>query len=264
MFLPARLLCTFAAISTAAFFSPFSVADNVDLGTAGNNIDWLVTGGGATNAPSFQTNANQTGGVSVTSNAFNSGTFVPGGSLASFNGFWTAENTFNIPASATSVSLTFSGFFANDRGRLFLNGNEIGNVDHLGATGNGVFRMVENGSDDPFTFTNITNGTINSGFLLGQANVLTIVVNNTGEASISASTMTFKTGSDATNAFVDATLQFTLAGDVNLDGVVDFFDIQPFINVLSAQAFQAEADIDGNGEVDFFDIQPFINILSGP
>ena len=53
-----------------------------------------------------------------------------------------------------------------------------------------------------------------------------------------------------------------LLGDVNLDGVVDFFDIQPFID-SAAQAFQAEADIDGNGVVDFFDIAPFIALLSG-
>ena len=54
-----------------------------------------------------------------------------------------------------------------------------------------------------------------------------------------------------------------LLGDVNSDDVVDFFDIAPFIELLSSQTFQAEADIDGNGAVDFFDIQPFINILSG-
>ena len=53
-----------------------------------------------------------------------------------------------------------------------------------------------------------------------------------------------------------------LLGDVNLDGVVDFFDISPFIAILAAQTFQAEADIDGNGAVDFFDISPFIDILS--
>ena len=67
----------------------------------------------------------------------------------------------------------------------------------------------------------------------------------------------------------DATVTVTISnsvllGDVNQDGVVDFFDIQPFIEVLSAQTFQNEADIDGNGVVDFFDIQPFIDILSGP
>ena len=54
-----------------------------------------------------------------------------------------------------------------------------------------------------------------------------------------------------------------LPGDVNLDGVVDFFDIAPFIALLSAGDFQAEADIDMNTEVDFFDITPFIAILSG-
>ena len=54
-----------------------------------------------------------------------------------------------------------------------------------------------------------------------------------------------------------------LLGDVNQDGVVDFFDIAPFIEVLSTQTFQAHADIDGSGIVDFFDISPFIELLSG-
>ena len=58
--------------------------------------------------------------------------------------------------------------------------------------------------------------------------------------------------------------QITILGDVNLDSAVNFFDIQPFIAVLSNQGFQPEADIDENGVVDFFDIQPFIEILSGP
>ena len=52
-----------------------------------------------------------------------------------------------------------------------------------------------------------------------------------------------------------------ILGDVNMDGVVDFLDIQPFIDALS-QGFIAEADIDGSGMVDFLDIQPFIDLLS--
>ena len=66
----------------------------------------------------------------------------------------------------------------------------------------------------------------------------------------------------------NATLTVTLVGpvlrgDVNLDGVVDFFDIHPFIDLLAAQEFQDEADIDQNGVANFFDIQSFINILAG-
>ena len=63
-----------------------------------------------------------------------------------------------------------------------------------------------------------------------------------------------------------ATITVTLSsliGDVNGDGVVNFFDIAPFIAALSAPDFQFEADIDGNGFVNFFDIAPFIRILSG-
>ena len=53
-----------------------------------------------------------------------------------------------------------------------------------------------------------------------------------------------------------------LLGDVNLDGVVNFLDIAPFIAVLATAGFQAEADCDENGVVDFLDIAPFIDILS--
>ena len=65
----------------------------------------------------------------------------------------------------------------------------------------------------------------------------------------------------------DSTVTVTIAssillGDVNLDGVVDFLDISPFIVLLSTQAFQLEADINEDGTVDFLDISPFIVILS--
>ena len=53
-----------------------------------------------------------------------------------------------------------------------------------------------------------------------------------------------------------------LLGDVNRDGDVDFFDIAPFIDLLSSQEFQIEGDTDVNGVVDFFDIAPFIDLLS--
>lgn len=54
-----------------------------------------------------------------------------------------------------------------------------------------------------------------------------------------------------------------LLGDVNLDNVVNFLDIAPFIALLSSDGFQDEADIDINGVVNFLDIGPFIGILSG-
>ena len=53
-----------------------------------------------------------------------------------------------------------------------------------------------------------------------------------------------------------------LLGDCNQDGVVNFQDIAPFISILSAGGFRAEADINGDGVVDFADISPFISILA--
>ena len=53
-----------------------------------------------------------------------------------------------------------------------------------------------------------------------------------------------------------------LLGDVNLDEVVNFLDIAPFISALSMSSNQPEADINGSGMVNFLDISPFIGILT--
>ena len=53
-------------------------------------------------------------------------------------------------------------------------------------------------------------------------------------------------------------------GDVNLDGAVDFLDIQPLIDLLSFGRFQAEGDMDSDGDVDFLDIPLFIARLANP
>ena len=54
-----------------------------------------------------------------------------------------------------------------------------------------------------------------------------------------------------------------LLGDSNLDGTVNFLDISPFIDILSANSFLAQADTNQDGVVDFMDIQSFIEILAG-
>ena len=53
-----------------------------------------------------------------------------------------------------------------------------------------------------------------------------------------------------------------LLGDVDLNGVVNFADIGPFIAILASDLFQAEADITLDGVVTFADIGPFIALLS--
>jgi len=54
-----------------------------------------------------------------------------------------------------------------------------------------------------------------------------------------------------------------LKGDVDLSGEVNFFDIAPFITVLSSSVYQDEADVNCDGIISFFDISPFIDILAG-
>ena len=60
----------------------------------------------------------------------------------------------------------------------------------------------------------------------------------------------------------DVVASNVLLGDVNGNGVVDFFDISPFIGILSTNAFLEEADLNEDGVVSFLDISPFIQLLS--
>ena len=53
-----------------------------------------------------------------------------------------------------------------------------------------------------------------------------------------------------------------LLGDVNLDGLVNFLDISPFISRLADMENQAEADLNEDGVVNFLDISPFIQALT--
>src|SRR2546428_6208180 len=62
---------------------------------------WTVTAGGAVNATPFPFG----GEISVTSTETSIGSFVPGGSFASFDGFWTAQYALFLPSGATSISL---------------------------------------------------------------------------------------------------------------------------------------------------------------
>ena len=52
-----------------------------------------------------------------------------------------------------------------------------------------------------------------------------------------------------------------LLGDLDGDGAVTFFDIQPFIEALTAGTFLPAGDIDQNELLNFFDIAPFIALL---
>lgn len=75
---------------------------------------------------------------------------------------------------------------------------------------------------------------------------------------------------DSANFCVKGLANTTAVGDLNCDGVVDTFDIDPFVAVLiDGQGYAAEfprcdpalADINADGTVDVFDISPFVALL---
>lgn len=72
--------------------------------------------------------------------------------------------------------------------------------------------------------------------------------------------------------FAECAPQYDL-GDMNCDGAVDVFDINPFVEaVLDSAAYEANhpgcaislGDINGDGFVDVFDINPFVELVLNP
>lgn len=61
--------------------------------------------------------------------------------------------------------------------------------------------------------------------------------------------------------FIDAA---TISGDMNLDGIVDNFDVAPFVELLRTGGFQVAADINQDGAVNLRDVRPFVDLLVGP
>jgi hypothetical protein len=52
-------------------------------------------------------------------------------------------------------------------------------------------------------------------------------------------------------------------GDVNLDGVVNGLDVDPFVGVLLSGSFQREADMNTDGVVNGLDVDPFVAAVVG-
>ena len=101
-----------------------------------------------------------------------------------------------------------------------------------------------------------SKGTFNlTGLTLADGDTIDFVVFNNGN---------FVNDETALQANVFAEVSDSvLYGDVDLNGAVNFLDITPFIAILSAGVYQAEADCNMDGAVTFSDIAPFIEFLLG-
>ncbi|MGD0771076.1 MAG: PEP-CTERM sorting domain-containing protein [Tepidisphaeraceae bacterium] len=182
-------VCLTAAVCFLSLSAMRGFGDVINLNTA-TPTNWVITGGGAIDAPAFA--YAPLSGISVYSST---GAFVNGGSNAQFNGFWYADAYFQIPSNASSVALDFSTLQADDRVVLELNGTILGDYFLNGyesnppLTGLGVMSFPPGPPDVPYTFTGISSGIVTNGFILGGDNDLRMIVNNTGEALLTAPTV---------------------------------------------------------------------------
>jgi hypothetical protein len=200
--------CLLITAACVALAGP-SFADTVSLTTDGTT-PWTVSvpGEGISGATPYVVGYSHGGfstALSVTSVGNSGGTFVGGGSVGSFDGFWALNFAFTLPSNATGILLDFNGLFADDRAVLELNGTRIGDTDLNGPV-TGSMTLTDGGPNNSFNFADVTSGSISSGFNLGAANTLTIIVNNTGNGAFGAPSDV--SGGDYTVAFLQGTLSY--------------------------------------------------------
>ena len=123
-----------------------------------------------------------------------------------------------------------------------------------------------------FSFGPMATGIQTIGFVIaGEVGFFRVDLGDEPGSTVTLLDGQIAVGSDGTGATNDFAITIppragdepiVLRGDVNLDGMVNFLDIAPFILRLSEMGNQAEADLNEDGMVNFLDISPFIQALT--
>lgn len=172
-------------------------------------------------------------GAAILVVSFDPGLLTNAPKLAAF------EAHYGIGSSVTIVG-GFSGTLSNSSGRISL--QQPGAADALGVIARVVVDELVYDDVSPWP---AADGT---GQVLERADV-------SASGSLASSWIS---ASPTPGVYED---EFLIA-DVNLDGVVNFLDIAPFIDLLSSAQYQREADVNEDGIVDFLDISFFIDELT--
>jgi hypothetical protein len=194
-----------AALLLTLDSGPIAKAGQIDIGTS--TASWTVTGAGAAGATPYKV----ADGITISSDRGRNGTFVTGGSLANFSGYWYGEYDFTLPSDATNISLTYSNLYVDDRVVVELNGTDIGSWYLNPTTTSGVMEFAPASGNTPYTFTNgvaYGSGSATSGFIVGGLNTLKLIVNNTDDVNPMTPTRSFQDDAAVTYVQLDGGVTF--------------------------------------------------------
>jgi hypothetical protein len=241
-----RLLGTLTI--TAALATQVGAQTVTDYFSTANPNQWLVAGGGATNATPYlivETVYSPIGPsplLSVTSTTTSNRTYVVG--MTNFTGFWTADYSFYLPYGATNVSLTYSNIYADDRAILLLNGNPFvaTGIPHNGNQENpDDLVYTDGGSPQPYSsFAGVgpvglvSGGTVSNGFNVGGFNTLRAIVNNTYNGVVGPDVPLL--GNDGTGLTLSGAVTYTVEPIVDLVKAVK----PSFSNLLAGTNYQLQ------------------------
>ena len=84
-----------------------------------------------------------------------------------------------------------------------------------------------------------------------------------GSATINPNIVDLPTSYTGMAIRINSTEEDVIKGDVNMDGIVNLLDVQPFIDALASGTYVAEADTNCDGVLNLLDVEPFIALLAG-
>ncbi len=177
------------------------------------------------------------------------------GSVVNISGGWVN----GLEADSGSI-VNISGGVVVD-GSFFESHARSGSIVNI-TGGTVIFLRADSGSEVNITGTQfLLNGELLDALVVGESFTITEPMGRLTGILADGSSFAILVP-NASNPTITVTLvPPVILGDVDLNGVVDFLDINPFIQVLATEGFQAEADCNQDGAVDFLDIQVFIDIV---
>jgi hypothetical protein len=186
---------------------PVAWGSPITITTVGDSNSWTVRwndGSQTFTGPGFQVFGHD---ISLTSTSFAGGATVGGGSTANWNGVWFAWMTFDLPANALSPILSIFEFWSDDRSVIYLNGVPIADrlVDtgapHIAGLGR-IYDQLTGSGYSEHNFANTVPVSVSGDlFVLGGANTLLVITNNTGVLSLTEPARTFQHATDDRTSF---------------------------------------------------------------
>jgi hypothetical protein len=199
---------------------------------------------------------NNSGGV-LTASGFASVLTPPGSPVGNIvNGTFDINSNINSDAQTARGTLSIGGTIASQG----FNSGSILTGTFSSTAGDPTFGA---GAGDPLEFLFDITGGDAAGLYGGIGATSGVILSQSGYVGSFASNFSSGPFQALSNTFVPEPPPLTLLGDVDLDGIVNGLDVDPFVALVTGGTYQPEADMNLDAVVNGLDVDPFVAAVLG-